>query len=90
MQKVLPMSTVFAKCKCYIKSMQRLYKFSKVYFHRAPTMVMTMRLDGKTYMCGLSKLLAHELGHLFGSDHDGEDHQINKDSYYWKRGHGDN
>ena len=53
-------------------------------------MVMTMRLDGKTYMCGLSKLLAHELGHLFGSDHDGEVHQINKDSYYWKRGHGDN
>lgn len=52
-------------------------------------MVMTMRLDGKTYMCGLSKLLAHELGHLFGSDHDGEDHQINRDSYYWKRGHGD-
>ena len=52
-------------------------------------MVMTMRLDGKTYMCGLSKLLAHEMGHLFGSDHDGEDHQINKDSYYWKRGHGD-
>ena len=51
---------------------------------------MTMRLDGKTYMCGLSKLLAHELGHLFGSDHDGEDHQINRDSYYWKRGHGDN
>ena len=61
----------------------------KVILYRAPTMVMTMRLDGRTYMCGLSKLLAHELGHLFGSDHDDEDHQINKDSYYWKRGHGE-
>ena len=46
---------------------------------------MTLRLVGKSYKNGIGKLLAHEIGHLFGSDHDGVA-PTGVDSYYYGQG----
>jgi len=52
----------------------------------APATVLTLRLDGRgLHDQTTSRLLSHELGHLFGSDHDGS-RARNSRSYYRDQG----
>ena len=48
-------------------------------------MILTLRLDKGNYATGSGRLLAHEIGHLMGSDHDGTPPLSS--SLYGRQGH---
>ena len=61
----MPTRVKFVPCKIVI--LMQVYQFC----FRTPAVILTLRLNNGNYATGSGRLLAHEIGHLMGSDHDG-------------------